>query len=787
MSFINDPLVRARVQLITMAALIGIAALRQSSIHAQEDTWPTPRLTLEIGKKNYDHSYPQYRFSPAGQFVVSWMQKSMGGGFFGFGGSTTMSDLTLWDVTTGRKQFFAADRFDGYCFSSDENTLVLLHANAASIFGTKTGALLAELDHEGVYKAQFCRNEELLLTISRTPDWKEVRFRDGTMTIESVRSETILKCWNSSTWAEEANVISARGTLHYDPAISGDGKTVAAFVADGSDSTKLRIWDVDSGLEQPAPDINAPIGYLPLMFDPDDQTLAVPTGPSLEAAYWDINASKWKTDRKYIVPSRNLHGWPKHQPAVSVELSAGNIIVRDWATETVRHEFQSPATWQPVGTDLFPFQNGCRLAGNQFLLLYSEAIEQGEINFWDLDTQKLTETIRTSTPVTCMALANDGNRLAVTTSHRSEDSMLLGSRVAIWDVPEKRELFVFHHEQFMAPVAFSPDGKLLATGSGHTVSLRNVSTGELVETIELDNYRKINCFAFSPVDQRLAIGTSDRIELWNLASQKMEWNVAMDGGQVVFSRDGKSVAVRVGNSDSTSVSLLNVADGQLRFSKKPVDSVNFIYFTGEDESISAVKQYFVKLYPDVAILNLGSGKETAIEGLGRIDDPSEMPSTRIAITSDLSTLAISHFSYGYGDRAGEIRLVNAVTGESTGTLTATTGDIKCLVTSNDGKTVISGGTARKATALEIVNLKTGKLEATLRNVMFEADSPDGELLITKDLMTGGLVLWKTRDGGKLAEFPPCERAQFSPDGTILATLKPGVVELRNIADFLNVE
>ena len=787
MSWINQKMIRMPVRFIAMVALMCMPLLWQSNTHAQQTTIPTPRVTLEIGAKNHDHFYPEFRFSPGGQFAVSWMQRSMGGGFFGYGGSTTTTDLTLWNVSNGQKRLLAAGYFDGYGFSSDEKMLVRWGGKSVSIYETTTGTLLAELNHTGVNKAQFCRKEELILTVSQTPDTREVRHADGTVSHERVRSETILRFWNSTTWEEESGVINLPGTVHNDPAVSGDGKTLAAYVANGADSTKLRIWDVESGLEQPAPDIDGPTKYLPLLFDPDDQTLAIPTGPVLEATYWDVSTSQLKVARNYIYPSRNLYGWPKHQPAVSVELSAGNIIVRDWATETVRHEFQSPATWQPVGTDLFPFQNGSRLAGNQLLFLYSEAIEQGEINFWDLGTQKLTETIRTSTPVTCMALASDGNKLAVTTSHRSEDSMVLGSRVAILDVPEKRELFVFHHEQFMAPIAFSPDGQILATGSGNTVQLRNVSTGELVETIELDKYRQINCFAFSPVDPRLAIGTSDRIELWNLASQKMEWDVAMDGGQVLFSRDGKSVAVRAGDSDSTSVSLLSVADGKLKFSNKPVHSVNFIYFTGEDESISVVKQYFVKLYPDVAILNLGSGKETAIEGLGRIDDPSEKPSNRVAITSDLSTLAISHFSYGYGDRAGEIRLVNSVTGESTGTLTATTGDIKCIVTSNDGKMVMSGGTARKATALEIVDLKTGKLEATLRNVMYVVDSPDGELLVTKDLMTAGLVLWRTRGGVKLAELPPCSGTLFSPDGTILATLKPGVVELRNVADFLNVE
>jgi hypothetical protein len=39
-------------------------------------------------------------------------------------------------------------------------------------------------------------------------------------------------------------------------------------------------------------------------------------------------------------------------------------------------------------------------------------------------------------------------------------------------------LFAFYHEKFMAPIAFSPDRLILATGSGNQVPLRNVSTGE---------------------------------------------------------------------------------------------------------------------------------------------------------------------------------------------------------------------------------------------------------------------------------------------------------------------
>ena len=210
-------------------------------------------------------------------------------------------------------------------------------------------------------------------------------------------------------------------------------------------------------------------------------------------------------------------------------------------------------------------------------------------------------------------------------------------------------------------LAFSPDGQIRATGSGNKVQLRNVSTGELVETIELDSDTAIYGFAFSPVDKGLAIGTSNHTELWNLASRTKEWGVPIEGGQVVFSSDGKSLAVRAGEFNSTSVSVVKVTDGQLKFSSKSPEWIKFTCFTDEDESINIVQQH-----PDVAILNLKSGKKITIEGVGRIDDPSEKPSARVAITSDLSTLAISHFSYGNGDRAGEIRLVNAVTGKPTG-------------------------------------------------------------------------------------------------------------------------
>jgi WD40 repeat protein len=427
-------------------------------------------------------------------------------GFDGTGSRAFTADsfaINVWDARTGQlmRSFRHADGgySDAVALSADGLRLAVFDTMGdGRIWDVATSALVADLRGHRMFVRQcaFSADGKLLASIGQ--DYVRIWEVASGRTLHSLKGHT-----------RDVTAL----------AFSPDGSRVVT----GSVGSEIRVWELPSERPREASPIAA------IAFSRDGTLVTFGTNHV-------VRTMEVRTDR--ILHSREF---PNMVPGGgTIALSPDGTLLATRAKEAV--VLVNTATGQtveefPVGTGIYARATFSPDAKRVAVL------DRSNLTIWDLALRKSVWSTNTR-PATLerSAFSPDGTRVAALDSN---------AKARVWDARTGDLQAEFLVEKYIRELAFTPDGKRLATRADRVVKIWDVATGTAVSSIT-GHVGDIYTIAFSPDGSRLVTGSNDRsLRVWDVRTGQEVLNLVDEEAQSVwsaaFSPDGTRLAIGRGN------------------------------------------------------------------------------------------------------------------------------------------------------------------------------------------------------------------------------------------------